>query len=93
MMSGLVVLVRGVGDVGSAIAHRLFREGYAVAIHDDPTPTTTRRSMAFSDAVFDRRASLEGVEALRATGLARVERSCSPSIAFLPCTCAPSAHY
>jgi hypothetical protein len=47
----LTVVVRGVGDVGSAVAHRLFVEGYAVVIHDGPTPTTTRRGMAFADAV------------------------------------------
>jgi xanthine dehydrogenase accessory factor len=55
----VIVLVRGVGDVGSAVAHRLFQEGYAVVIHDDPRPTTTRRGMAFTDAVFDGHAVLE----------------------------------
>jgi len=38
-----IILVRGVGDIGSAVAHRLFREGYGVVIHDDPKPTMTRR--------------------------------------------------
>ena len=51
--TALTVVVRGVGDVGSAVAHRLFVEGYAVVIHAGPTPTTTRRGMAFADAVFD----------------------------------------
>ena len=54
----MIVLVRGVGDIGSAVAHRLFGAGYGVVIHDDPQPTTTRRGMAFADAVFDGRASL-----------------------------------
>lgn len=67
------VLVRGVGDIGSAIAHRLFREGYGVVIHDDPQPTTTRRGMAFADAVFDGNAVLEDVRAVRADNLERVE--------------------
>jgi xanthine dehydrogenase accessory factor len=83
MMSGVVVVVRGVGDIGSAIAHRLFRDGCAVAMHDDSTPTTTRRGMAFADAVFDGRASLEDVEAVRATEFSRVKdllatRQCVP---------------
>ena len=44
------VLVRGVGDVRSAVAVLLFRAGYAVALHDKPAPTTPRRSspVAFS---------------------------------------------
>jgi xanthine dehydrogenase accessory factor len=53
-----------VNDVGSAVAHRLFTAGHAVAIYDGSRPTATRRKMAFADAVFDGRAELEGVVAL-----------------------------
>ena len=66
------VLVRGVSDIGSAIAHRLFGEGYAAMIHDDELPTSTRRGMAFADAVFDGWTSLEGVTATRATDIGQV---------------------
>lgn len=59
------VLVRGVGDVGSAVALALFRAGMAVAIHDGPAPTAHRRGMAFVDAVFDGSAELDGVSAQR----------------------------
>ena len=59
------VLVRGVGDVGSAVAHALFLAGAAVALHDVPAPTTPRRGMAFADAAFDGEAELEGVRARR----------------------------
>ena len=48
----LKVLVRGVNDVASAVAHRLFTTGHAVAMHDVATPTTSRRGMAFADAMF-----------------------------------------
>jgi xanthine dehydrogenase accessory factor len=58
------VLVRGVGDVGSAVAVVLFRAGYAVALHDEPAPTTPRRGMAFTDAVFDGWATLDGLTAV-----------------------------
>ena len=61
----LRALVRGVGDIGSAVAHRLFLAGYAVAVHDGEQPTTTRRRMAFADAIFDGRTTLDGVEAIR----------------------------
>src|SRR6266516_793512 len=61
----LRILVRGSGDVGSAVAHRLFTSGHAVSIHDAPLPTTTRRSMAFTDAIFDGHAWLEEVKAVR----------------------------
>lgn len=63
------ILVRGIGDMGSAVAHRLLRAAYGVVIHDDPKPTTTRRGMAFADAVFDGRAELVGAEAIRIDNL------------------------
>lgn len=59
------VLVRGVGDVGSAVAVLLFRAGYPVVLHDDSEPTTSRRGMAFTNAVFDGTAMLDGVAARR----------------------------
>lgn len=59
---GLVV-VRGIGDVGSAVAHRLAGAGYRVWIHDDPGPAAPRRGMAFTDAAFDGSATLQGVTA------------------------------
>jgi xanthine dehydrogenase accessory factor len=62
-------LVRGIGDVGSAVAHRLFREGFGIVLHDAPQPTATRRGMAFVDAVFDGSADLAGVRAVRVDDL------------------------
>jgi hypothetical protein len=38
----MLCLVRGVGDIGSAVAHLVF------VLHDEPAPTTTRRGMAFA---------------------------------------------
>jgi xanthine dehydrogenase accessory factor len=67
-------LIRGVGDVGSAVAHTLFSAGHAVVIHDDPAPTAHRRRMAFVDAVFDGSATLEGVTAQRIGDVAKAVR-------------------
>ena len=61
----LRILVRGSNDIGSAAAHRLFQANYAVVIHDAFLPTVTRRKMAFTDAIFDGKAELEGVQAVR----------------------------
>jgi xanthine dehydrogenase accessory factor len=60
-----VVLVRGSGDVGSAVAHVLLRAGYAVVLHDVDRPTAPRRGMAFADAIFDGSCELDGVRARR----------------------------
>jgi xanthine dehydrogenase accessory factor len=58
-----IILVRGSGDVGSAVAYTLFKADYAVVIHDSAEPSATRRKMAFCDAIFDGRAALAGVSA------------------------------
>lgn len=78
------VLVLGIGDVGSAVAHLLFRAGQLVTIQDEPRPASCRRRMAFVDAMFDGEAQLTGV-------IARLVRSTavSPSawsIRFVPVT-------
>ncbi len=60
-----LIVVRGSGDVGSAVAHELFRAGFKVVVHDVPTPAHTRRGMAFTDAMFSGKAQLEDVYAKR----------------------------
>lgn len=60
------VLIRGSGDVGSAVAHLLLREGHAVVVHDVALPAAPRRGMAFADAIFDGACELDGIRARRA---------------------------
>lgn len=57
----LTILIRGSGDVGSAVAHRLFLAGYHVVLHDLQRPSHSRRGMAFVDALYAGVAILEGV--------------------------------
>jgi len=59
----LRILVLGCGDVGSAVAHRLFLHGADVVIADTDEPAHHRRGMAFTDAWFTGTATLEGVVA------------------------------
>jgi xanthine dehydrogenase accessory factor len=65
----LRILVRGSGDVGSAVAHLLFQSGYGVVIHESTQPATTRRKMAFADAIFDGTAILDEIESKRVDNL------------------------
>ena len=64
------VLIRGSGDVGSAVAHLLLRAGHDVVIHDVALPAAPRRGMAFADAIFDGACELDGVAARRIDDLA-----------------------
>jgi xanthine dehydrogenase accessory factor len=88
MIERAPVLVRGVGDVGSAVAVVLFRAGYAVALHDEPAPATPRRGMAFADALFDGFAILDGLTGLRVKTAAELRHALNDRD-VVPVTTAP----
>ncbi|MFO7326326.1 MAG: hypothetical protein DIU62_011490 [Pseudomonadota bacterium] len=67
------MLVVGGGDVGSAVAHGLFRRGVQVLIAERPKSPHARRGMAFTDALFDGESTLEGVSARHVQSVAEVE--------------------
>lgn len=72
-MNILRVLVLGGGDVGSAVAHRLFRQGCQVLISEKPRSPHARRGMAFTDVLFDGHAVLDGIEGRLQADIASVE--------------------
>lgn len=84
------ILVLGAGDVGSAVAHRLFMYGADVVLADIPAPAHTRRGMAFTDAWFDGTATLEGVVALLVAEANDLDAQLTVMDA-IPCTSAPPA--
>ena len=69
------VLIRGLGDVGLAVAAVLFPAGYRVALHDVPAPPTPRRGMAFADAIFDGSTTLNGLTAKRVESAAELHQA------------------
>jgi xanthine dehydrogenase accessory factor len=69
-MADMLVVLRGGGDLGSGVAHRLHRAGYGVAILETEQPTVIRRRVAFASAVYDGDIMVEGVKALRTPDVA-----------------------
>lgn len=65
----MTVLVRGGGEMASGIAHRLSRCHMRVAITEVAQPTTVRRTVAFAEAVFEGRHTIEGVEAVKVSSV------------------------
>lgn len=59
----LIVLVKGGGEVGTGVAHRLHRSHFRVCITEAPSPRAVCRGVAFSDAIFDGEKEVEGVVA------------------------------
>jgi len=58
---GILVLVKGAGDIATGVAHRLFRSGLLVIMTEIPHPTVVRRSVSFAEAVYEGVHEVEGV--------------------------------
>lgn len=55
------VLIKGSGDLASGIALRLYRAGFQILMTEIAVPTTVRRTVAFSPAVYLGRMQVEDV--------------------------------
>ena len=62
-----LIIVRGAGDISTGTIHRLHRAGFPVLALEAERPSAIRRRVAFSEAVYDGAATVEGVTAVRIT--------------------------
>lgn len=67
------VLVKGAGSIGTAIAWRLKVSGFDVLMTEVAVPTTIRRTVSFSRAVYEERAKVEGLEAVHVRTYEEIE--------------------
>lgn len=63
-----LVIIRGGGDIATGTIHRLHRCGYPVLVLETGFPSAIRRYVAFSEAVYDGSAEVEGVTCVKASG-------------------------
>jgi len=63
-LSEIRVLVRGGGDLASAVAWRLHQCGFRVLITEIEEPLSVRRKVSFCEAVYEGHAVVEGVRAV-----------------------------
>lgn len=63
MSRGALVVIRGGGDLGTGVAHRLVRAGYRVVVLECEAPRAVRRTVAFAEAVHAGDVEVEGVRA------------------------------
>lgn len=59
----LKVLIKGAGEVGSAVAHKLTNSGFKVCLTEIDEPLTIHRGTAFSETVWEKEKLVEGVTA------------------------------
>ena len=68
ILPSALVIIRGAGDISTGTIHRLFRAGFPVLVLEAGRPSAIRRRVAFSEAVYDGTATVEGVTAVRVGG-------------------------
>lgn len=68
------VLIKGAGDLATGIAVRLARAGYDILMTETEVPTTVRRTVAFSRAVYEENAEVEGIKGILVHNIEEVEK-------------------
>jgi len=58
------VICRGGGDLATGIIHRLTKAGFRVLVLESGRPSSIRRQVCFSEAVYDGTATVEGITAV-----------------------------
>lgn len=71
----MLVLIKGAGDLATGVAHRLRRCGFDIVMTEIEEPTTVRRTVAFSQAVYDKTVEVEGVKAELVSNLEMIKEN------------------
>lgn len=73
-MQRLIIAIKGAGEMASATAWRLYMAGFrAIFMMENAAPLAVRREVAFCEALYDGSKTVEGVEAVRASGVAHFQ--------------------
>lgn len=64
----MIILIKGAGDLATGVAHRLKKCGFDIVMTEISEPTTVRRTVAFSQAVYDKEVEVEAIKAVLAQG-------------------------
>lgn len=64
MFSKHCIIVKGGGDLATAVAHKLFRSGFPVIITELEKPMMVRRTVAFANCIYEKEWTVEGVTAV-----------------------------
>lgn len=59
----ILIIVKGGGDLGSGVVHRLFRCGFPIIVVDIEKPTAVRRTVSFCEAIYSEAIQIEGITA------------------------------
>ncbi len=63
-MKGEVVIVKGGGDIATGVIQKLHRTGFRVLVLEIEKPTSIRRAVCFSEAVYNGKMEVEGISSV-----------------------------
>src|SRR5260221_3390947 len=72
-MQGILVAVKGAGDLATGVIHRLTRAGFAVMATELPAPTVVRRTVSFAEVVALGQVTVEDVTACLASSPTEIQ--------------------
>ena len=75
MFSGKRIVIKGAGDLATGVAARLWRSGFPVVMTEIAQPLTVRRTVSFSDAIYEGETAVEGIAAWWAEDKAEILKS------------------
>ncbi|MBN1070096.1 EF2563 family selenium-dependent molybdenum hydroxylase system protein [Clostridium botulinum] len=62
-----MIVIKGAGDLATGVATRLKKCGFNIVMTEISQPTTVRRTVAFSQVVYDEKVEVEGITAVLAS--------------------------
>ena len=68
-----LVVVRGAGDLATGCIVRLVHAGFKVAVLESERPSSIRRTVCLSEAIYEGSAEVEGIRAIRVDSLADLQ--------------------
>lgn len=69
-----LVVVRGGGDISTGTIQKIKRAGFKVVVLESEKPTSIRRHVCLSEAIYDGEATVEDIKAIKANNLSDIER-------------------
>lgn len=80
MCEDAVVVIKGAGDLASGVILRLHRAGLRLVATEIEQPTTVRRTVAFSEAIYGGEVEVEGLRARKITDFDDIPRAWSEGV-------------
>ena len=68
-----LIVVRGGGDLATGTIHRLWSAGFRVLVLEAEHPAAIRRQVSLSEAVYEGKATVEGLTAVRISDVSQME--------------------